>query len=215
MAESGGTGLPMNVDPDNGGRTDAVAPEDQNVQYNVPTNNRFAILPIPIPGASTLRTPSTPKVRKPPAFHVFEPVNSIRSRLPASMNIVIQNQRNCVNVWPNTIAQHKLLYDQFKQWNWNFHTQSPEPLESTLGSTTTTTSSARNPLIQTSTGAPERSPHYPHRGTTKCKQVAATPLQLNQYLIALNTITISTLISLHTINQTDLAQTSYLIFSIK
>lgn len=128
MAESGGTGLPMNVDPDNGGRTDAVAPEDQNVQYNVPTNNRFAILPIPIPGASTLRTPSTPKVRKPPAFHVFEPVNSIRSRLPASMNIVIQNQRNCVNVWPNTIAQHKLLYDQFKQWNWNFHTQSPEPL---------------------------------------------------------------------------------------
>lgn len=126
MDESGPSGLSMAVDP--GGGEANIGSDGMSLTYNVPTNNRFAILPIPIPEASTLRVPVNPKPRKPPAFHVFEPVNTIRTRLAGNPNIVIQNRRNCLNVIPNTVEEHKTLYTKFKLWQWKFHTQAPEPV---------------------------------------------------------------------------------------
>ena len=63
------TGQPMAVDT--GGETNND--DDVQVNYGVPTNNRFDVLPIPIPDTSTFRGPTNAKPRKPPVFHVFEP----------------------------------------------------------------------------------------------------------------------------------------------
>lgn len=62
-------------------------------------------------------------MKNPPAFYIFEPSKTIKLKLP---NAITVNLRNCTSLLPNSLDDHKRLFDLFKQWDWKFHTQNPE-----------------------------------------------------------------------------------------
>lgn len=94
-----------------------------DIVYNVPTTNRFAQLPIPIPDNPTLRIPRPAKSITPPAFFVLHTtVSNVRELVPNSNNYVIQNLDKCVGIFPNTITDHTRLFAHLKTIDLKFHT---------------------------------------------------------------------------------------------
>lgn len=98
-----------------------------NVTYNVPVANRFAKLPIPIPGATTMNVRPKTTVRAPPPIHVFNSTREVVDKLiPDSVIAVCLNGTNCILVYCNTPADYKALDALFRAKKLEVHTHSPD-----------------------------------------------------------------------------------------
>lgn len=117
---------PVEVSPDTMSDRDAPGPSQMATDdvpiYNVPVTNRFSILPIPVPQATSASVQQI-KRRTPPPFHVFEPASTIRAMLPKDIKVVIRNGSNCTDILVNDHKDHEALDLLFRtKLNWKYHT---------------------------------------------------------------------------------------------
>lgn len=87
---------------------------DPDMQYDVPTTNRFQILRIPIPDSKVYNVKKSTEVEKPPEIVIpFAPMTIVRPLIPAHHHYGIKNLNDGIHLYCNTVKQHKEMMDIF------------------------------------------------------------------------------------------------------